>query len=1084
MIPIANMAFAKVVNREGRGCANLCNYEVYRSPRADFKRDYAYDLICLHQFGANRVDLRFDGVISCGRTSYFVKALPIIKIHIDGGNGTEMGVFIQTKLTVGDVEYDVWLHLQTPASTYERFHAEFLWVALFSRYVIEYLGQSETLIGLHNFRRDFICSLREELDQNDEFRCWFEKVQRKFDLRVALHANIDFVWKQTIGLPNQEYLQSHYIWADCMQGDHRAIVQQTPIVESTITTPLVFDLFEGLDFDSYLQKGFISKSVRERQYARKQLLGFAEDAPTQYRFKSPAVVTDAESVNTGDVISFCHEQKPTRSGDNVLRFGLVQSKEVKSTMAQGRIHDEEYLHVLRLYRPAETIISAAPYPVSNELFLSDDCNCENRLRVRLSDVHGVHSVDWSPITTLETPKDFIVRQVYLTKQKAFVTLQDGHKICPRRRSESPPPIYHQGDTIYVQNDALARWAPVVIRGRNLISGTYKAQILAPLDEYKDLAKQLGRTHIYPNELVLTPEKIDIHPSQIQRRCNVRYIPQSAVMTDEIPFPYNRRGTGDHCFLSMALLKQGQCLEWLTEQPWPLEEIPAVHTLRSKLQGLSIFSGGGGLDRGLEEAGAVEIKHVVDFDSSAIHTHRANSEDPSQICFYCGSVDDYLQGALTGSNDESIACVGEIDFICGGCPCQGFSSLQTDKKSEKSLVNISHATSFCSFTDLFRPSYAILENVQEIGARIKGGKIQLEAENDTTADTESTEDTDSSEGTDLIEDTELTEDISDDKSQHDSVLARLIACLVSMGYQVNHFKMNSMKYGSCQGRLRLILTVAAPGLTPIAEPERTHSKLDACKVNHTSSADFSNKRECSHAPFRQVSAEDGIGDLPDIDTGTVHECIPFPDHRLPNWSSEATRDAAALPPILDHCVPRKQHKRMCKCCPLATVTTTNGRVSGWGAGLHWTQPRPLTIHEARRGQGWPDNEVVVGSPNKQYAIVGNGVDRSVSFALGLSLFQSVARNVEVGAPNLTPSLVRQLPFRMALSQDSFKRADPQLPTPEASMSVAPPKKRLRASEKEVKVQSRLDSRTLKASIRRGRGVGASFKARRSGVGESV
>lgn len=56
----------------------------------------------------------------------------------------------------------------------------------------------------------------------------------------------------------------------------------------------------------------------------------------------------------------------------------------------------------------------------------------------------------------------------------------------------------------------------------------------------------------------------------------------------------------------------------------------------------------------------------------------------------------------------------------------------------------------------------------------------------------------------------------------------------------------------------------------------------------------------------------------------------------------------------------------------------------GLGLHWEQDRFLTILEARRAQGFPDYEPLIGSVTAQWRIVGNSVARSVSLALGMSL----------------------------------------------------------------------------------------------------
>jgi hypothetical protein len=90
----------------------------------------------------------------------------------------------------------------------------------------------------------------------------------------------------------------------------------------------------------------------------------------------------------------------------------------------------------------------------------------------------------------------------------------------------------------------------------------------------------------------------------------------------------------------------------------------------KLKGLSLFSGGGDLDRGLEEGGAVEFQTSVDYDSAAIHTQRANCQDPQNIRLFCGSVDDYLKSLLSGRTHRSVARVGEVDVIAAGSPCPG------------------------------------------------------------------------------------------------------------------------------------------------------------------------------------------------------------------------------------------------------------------------------------------------------------------------------------------------------------------------------------------------------------------------------
>lgn len=44
---------------------------------------------------------------------------------------------------------------------------------------------------------------------------------------------------------------------------------------------------------------------------------------------------------------------------------------------------------------------------------------------------------------------------------------------------------------------------------------------------------------------------------------------------------------------------------------------------------------------------------------------------------------------------------------------GFSVLQSDIASSSSLKNAAHVTSFCSFPNVYRPEFGILENVRSI-----------------------------------------------------------------------------------------------------------------------------------------------------------------------------------------------------------------------------------------------------------------------------------------------------------------------------------------------------------------------------------
>jgi DNA (cytosine-5)-methyltransferase 1 len=307
---------------------------------------------------------------------------------------------------------------------------------------------------------------------------------------------------------------------------------------------------------------------------------------------------------------------------------------------------------------------------------------------------------------------------------------------------------------------------------------------------------------------------------------------------------------------------------------------------------------------------------------------------------------------------------------------GFSLLQQNITSEASLRNASHITTFCSAVDYYRPQYAMLENVVSMANKRKG----LEDQN---------------------------------------VLSQLVACLVGMGYQVNQYIMDSWNYGSGQHRSRIILTIAAPGLEPISHPPHTHSRPSSDTIGR-SLGELPNGQRFGHreehpTPFTHLSASSVTAGLPDIGNGSIHTCVSHPDHRIS--CPPGPKDRALL-----RCIPRsppgcgyaeaysrglvpssllkpsreigKAYRRIEASGLIPTITTGLGiHDSRNGAVIHWAQDRPITILEARRAQGYLDEEPIIGDLTSLYRIVGNGVDRKVSFALGVSLLKSVLKDIQ-------------------------------------------------------------------------------------------
>lgn len=230
-------------------------------------------------------------------------------------------------------------------------------------------------------------------------------------------------------------------------------------------------------------------------------------------------------------------------------------------------------------------------------------------------------------------------------------------------------------------------------------------------------------------------------------------------------------------------------------------------------------------------------------------------------------------------------------------------------------------------------------------------------------------------------------------------------------------MDAWSYGSVQRRSRLFLSIAAPGLTPLVQPWHSHSRpfedTAGRSLGKLPNGERFGEREHYPTPFTYTSAGYITADLPNISNGNVQTCVSYPDHRVllvptrderallkyipkspPGSGYTSAMQLGLIPPMLQRKKKEteKSYTRI-KEAGLVPCITTTIRISDShnGATLHWSQDRAISILEARRTQGYPDHEPIIGSLKEQFAIVGNGVDRHVSFVQGLTLRQVLERN---------------------------------------------------------------------------------------------
>lgn len=848
----------------------------------------------------------------------------------------------------------VWYRLKKPASEYARYYEPFLWLADLAKHLIDYLHTHER-VDLHDFRSTFSMWLQTVHGSDRAFLQWQAR-HPKEDYRHIIVAHTNFLWNQ-VGQLGPQYT-SHPLWRGIDSAALTAIPRQ-PLNRQdsrTVVTPYVYGCFSHMPWAKFLDP------VGSLEEHDKSVGSIQSNRPRRS-------TSDSGEIQTGDIVAIPSDANTKWKTKDKDWYAYVQGRKATKRGQQ--------LRLIWVYRPVDTACQDMRYPHGNELFLSDHCNCGDGPIYAAEVTHKVRVVLFgSPEAT--TDAAFFVRQKYSTAESHWVTLKPSDFRCGCDDEVNTPLkcAYSVGDTLLVRtNTPQDRLEPVVLVGHTNKDSTLVRRLLRKRDDFGDVDAD-------PNELVYS-SRIDVsNVSTIVRRCYVRFYSRDDQAKGSIPAPYNRKGAGDCYYITWKQKHDSEELEAI-EQPWPEMNQgfdPVKAAPKEPMRGLDIFCGGGNFGRGLEEGGAVRMEWAVDYFNEAIHTYHANASTKEPTKLFNGSVNEYLFDAIHGGRRTIIAQRGEVAIICAGSPCQGFSLANHLYRNDASLLNISLVASVVAFVDFYRPSYVMMENVPSM-ANCSGSGIR-----------------------------------SGDGTGQSNVFAQVLCALLGLGYQVRPMLLDSWNFGAPQGRSRLFITAAAPSLTPLEIPAASHSHPSSVvgrSLGKTANGLPFGAREWIPTPFEYVTIGEATKDLPDNPDGRT-ACILCPDHRV-------TRSFSALDNVRLLCVPRfppgmtfvksvklgwqpppqkaawhwdtklraninsKAWQRAKPNALLPTVTTENAPNDALtGSALHWDAHRQLTVMEARRAQGFPDEEVIIGSPAMQWKIIGNSVTRQVAIALGMSL----------------------------------------------------------------------------------------------------
>ncbi|KYQ51853.1 DNA (cytosine-5)-methyltransferase PliMCI [Trachymyrmex zeteki] len=269
----------------------------------------------------------------------------------------------------------------------------------------------------------------------------------------------------------------------------------------------------------------------------------------------------------------------------------------------------------------------------------------------------------------------------------------------------------------------------------------------------------------------------------------------------------------------------------TEKKQVIETPINYPTISRKLRMLDIFAGCGGLSEGMHQAGVAESLWAIEKESSAANAYRLNN--PKTIVFSedCNKLlQRVMDGERVDNNGQKLPQKGDVELLCGGPPCQGFSGMNRFNLRQYSLFKNSLIVTFLSYCDYYRPKFFVMENVRNFVFCKKSMVLKL-----------------------------------------------TLRCLIRMGYQCTFGILQAGSYGVPQTRRRMILLAAAPGEILPKYPIPTHVFSKRCcslSVIVDSKRYITNCVRKEFAPYRAITVKDALYDLPEIKCGSNVEEISY------------------------------------------------------------------------------------------------------------------------------------------------------------------------------------------------------------------
>ena len=354
--------------------------------------------------------------------------------------------------------------------------------------------------------------------------------------------------------------------------------------------------------------------------------------------------------------------------------------------------------------------------------------------------------------------------------------------------------------------------------------------------------------------------------------------------------------------------------------------------------ISLFSGAMGLDIGIQEAG-LRVIIGQDFDQSCVETMKANGYK-----VLGGDIRDIKPQDLLNITGLK---VGEPFLICGGPPCQPFSTA-----GKRLGINDPRGSLFMDFIrmiDYIKPRFFIMENVK--------GIMSAPLKHVPTAE----------------------RDENDPDQRFGTVLDVILSEFDNLGYKTVYGLLDAVNYGVPQFRERFVL-IGSRDHEDIFLPIPTHFQIH------------------QNPQYRWQTIGTAICDLEndDNDCATLSEERKDFLHMVPEGGNWRDLPAELIPKAMGGAYKSGGgkvgfYRRLSYAQPAPTLTTSPAQKATMLC--HPKKDRPLSVKEYARIQQFPDDWVFVGTTSAKYKQIGNAVPVGLGKAIAMAII-ATAENTAV------------------------------------------------------------------------------------------